>query len=264
MRYRGPDPLDDPHKRAAIRKLYDRLRPWGRIGFNAVLHKHNTSLAAVRTHIAERLGVPPDDIQLSTEEIMLPYDQGGMALSPTTDEEHRTYREAIFWEVVRGQTMSVSTMRTKIDEFFRSIAQARPASSLGQKCGMDRASDLAVDLKGNVMTCQNTSAATKHRIGGIEAFEDIRLTTAHHWTTRAECTQCPVVQLCQGACMFLEDDLWSQACDNSFTHNVAVMAAALYWLTRLVLVEVEGPVIRRDCLPTRIPIIRLPADPIAA
>ncbi len=264
MRYRGPDPLDDPHKRAAIRKLYDRLRPWGRIGFNAVLHKNNTSLAAVRTHIAERLGVPPDDIQLSTEEIMLPYDQGGMALSPTTDEEHRTYREAIFWEVVRGQTMSVSTMRTKIDEFFRSIAQARPASSLGQKCGMDRASDLAVDPKGNVMTCQNTSAATKHRIGGIEAFEDIRLTTAHHWTTRAECTQCPVVQLCQGACMFLEDELWSQACDNSFTHNVAVMASALYWLTRLVLVEIEGPVIRRDGLPTRIPIIRLPADPIAA
>ena len=64
--------------------------------------------------------------------------------------------------------------------------------------------------------------------------------------------------------MFLEDELWSQACDNSFTHNVAVMAAALYWLTRLVLVELEGPVIRRDGLPTRIPIIRLPADPIAA
>ena len=48
MRYRGPDPLDDPTQRAAIRKLYDRLRPWGRIGFNCVLHKHNTSLAAVR------------------------------------------------------------------------------------------------------------------------------------------------------------------------------------------------------------------------
>jgi uncharacterized protein len=44
MRFRGPDPLDDPTQRAAIRRLYDRLRPWGRIGFNAVLHKHNTSL----------------------------------------------------------------------------------------------------------------------------------------------------------------------------------------------------------------------------
>jgi hypothetical protein len=42
------------------------------------------------------------------------------------------------------------------------------------------------------------------------------------------------------------------------------MAAALYWLTRLVLVEIEGPVIRRDGLPTRIPIIRLPAELAAA
>jgi hypothetical protein len=60
--------------------------------------------------------------------------------------------------------------------------------------------------------------------------------------------------------MFLEDDLWTQACDNSFTHNLAVMAASLYWLTRLVLVEIEGPVIRRDGLPKRIPVIRAPAE----
>ena len=264
MRYRGPDPLDDPDQRAAIRKLYDRLRPWGRIGFNCVLHKHNTSLAAVRRHIAERLGVPVDDIPLSTEEILLPYDQGGIALSPQTESEHRAYREVVFWEAVRGESMPVSTLRSKIDEFFRSIAQARPASTLGQKCGMDRPTDLAVDLKGNALTCQNTSAATKHRIGSIEAFEDIRLTTAHHWSTRAECRSCPVLQLCQGACLFLEDGLWRQACDNSFTHNLAVLAASLYWLTRLVLVEIDGPVMRRDGLPTRFPVITLRAEHLAA
>jgi len=264
MRYRGPDPLDDPDQRVAIRKLYDRLRPWGRIGFNCVLHKHNTSLAAVRRHIAERLGVPVDDIPLTTEEILLPYDQGGVALSPQTEGEHRAYLEAVFWEAVRGESMRVSTLRSKIEEFFRSIAQARPASSLGQKCGMDRRTDLAVDLKGNALTCQNTSAATKHRIGSIEAFEDIRLTTAYHWSTRAECRSCPVLQLCQGACLFLEDGLWRQACDNSFTHNLAVLAASLYWLTRLVLVEIEGPVMRRDGLPTRIPVITLPAELAAA
>ena len=264
MRYRGPDPLDDPDQRAAIRKLYDRLRPWGRIGFNCVLHKNNTSLAAVRRHIAERLGVPVDDIALTTEEILLPYDQGGVALSPQTEGEHRAYLAAVFWAAVRGESMPVSTLRSKIEEFFRSIAQARPASSLGQKCGMDRPTDLAVDLKGNALTCQNTSAATKHRIGSIEAFEDIRLTTAHHWSTRAECRSCPVLQLCQGACLFLEDGLWRQACDNSFTHNLAVLAASLYWLTRLVLVEIEGPVMRRDGLPTRIPVITLPAELAAA
>jgi len=260
MRYRGPDPLDDPDKCAAIRRLYDRLRPSGRIGFNSVLHKHNTSLAAVRRHIAERLGVPVDELPLSTEEILLPYDRGGMSLSPQTDDEHRAYLEAVFWEAVRGESMPVSTLRSKIEGFFRSIAQARPASSLGQKCGMDRPTDLAVDLKGNALTCQNTSAGTRHRIGSIEAFDDISLTTAHHWSTRSECGKCPVLQLCQGACLFLEDKLWRQACDNSFTHNLAVLAAALYWLTRLVLVEIEGPMLRRPGLPNHIDVIRLPDE----
>ena len=46
----------------------------------------------------------------------------------------------------------------------------------------------------------------------------------------------------------------------AYTHNVAVMAASLYWLTRLVLVEIEGPVMRRDELATRIPVIRAPAE----
>ena len=171
---------------------------------------------------------------------------------------------AIFWEAVRGQSMSVTTVRSKIEGFFRSIAQGRPASSLGQKCGMDRPDNIAVDLRGNVLTCQNTSSATRHRIGSIEAFEDIRLNTAHHWSTREECGRCPVLQLCQGACLFLEDRLWKQACDNSFAHNLAVLAAALYWLTRLVLVEIECPVLRRDGLPRRIPVISLPAVSAAA
>ena len=245
MRYRGPDPLENPSQRAAIRKLYDRLNPWQRIGFNTVLHKHNTSLVAVRAHIAERLGVPPDAVPLSTEEILLPYDAGGVALSPLTADEQLAYRIRVFRELVTGETMTVATLRTKIEGFLRSLARAQPSFTLGQKCGMDRAEDLAVDLKGNVLTCQNTSATTKHRIGGIEAFDAIRLTTAHHWSTRGECRQCPVVQLCQGACMVLQDDIWDRACDNSFDHNVTVLAAALYWLTRLVLVEIEGPAIRR-------------------
>ncbi|MGJ4927456.1 radical SAM protein [Bradyrhizobium sp. HKCCYLRH3095] len=264
MRYRGPDPLDDPRSRDAIRRLYDRLKPWGRIGFNCVLHKHNTSLVAIREHIAARMALPPGEIPLSTEEILLPYDEGGLGLSPMNDAEHRAYREAIFWEAVRGQSMSVATVRSKMEGFFRSIAQGRPASTLGQKCGMDRSDNIAVDLRGSVLTCQNTSAATRHRIGSIEAFEDIRLDTAHHWSTREECGRCPVLQLCQGACLFLEDRLWRQACDNSFEHNLAVLAAALYWLTRLVLVEIEGPVLRREDLPRRIRVISLPAATAAA
>jgi energy-converting hydrogenase Eha subunit F len=42
-------------------------------------------LPAVRTHIAEQLGVPADQIPLTTKESMLPYDRGGMTLSAPTE-----------------------------------------------------------------------------------------------------------------------------------------------------------------------------------
>ncbi len=256
---RGPDPLEDSVRCAAIRKLYDRLFPKGRIGFNCVLTRDNRSLVAIREHIGARLGIDPANVPLTSEELLLPYDAGGMALSPQTPEEHDRVLQEVWWEAVTGRSMPVGAVRQKCEDFFRSLAESRPASSLGQKCGMDRPEHLAVDLKGNVLTCQNTSAATKHRIGSVEAFEDIQLTTAHHWSTREECVRCPVVQLCKGACLFLEGDLWRRACDNSFTWNLALLAISLYWLTRLVLIEIEGPVLRRDDLPTRIPVIRTPA-----
>lgn len=257
---RGPDPLESPETSRAIRKLYDRLFPKGRIGFGCVLTKDNRSLVAVREYIGDRLGVPARDIPLSTEEILLPYDQGGMALSPVTAGERGRFLTDVFWEAVRGSSMPVGAVRRKCEDFYRSLAQGRPARVLGQKCGMDKPEHLAIDLHGDVLTCQNTSAAmrhgatTGHRIGSVGAFDDIRLTTSRHWSTRPECNRCPVVQLCKGSCMFQDGDLWDQACDNSFTWNLSMLAVALYWLTRLVLVEIEGPT-RRPGPPAKIQVI---------
>ncbi len=253
---RGPDPLEVPATRRAIRSLYDRLFPKGRIGFGCVLTKDNRSLVAVREYIGDRLGISARDIPLSTEEILLPYDPGGMALSPVTAEEHERFLVGVFWEAVRGKSMPVGAVHRKCEDFYRSLAQGRPARVLGQKCGMDKPEHLAVDLHGNVLTCQNTSAATGHGIGTVGAFDDIRLTTSRHFSTRPECNRCPVVQLCKGACMFLGGDLWDQACDNSYTWNLSMLAVALYWLTRLVPVEIEGPP-RRPGLPDSMPVIRL-------
>jgi uncharacterized protein len=254
MKYRGPDPLTDPGKRAMLRRLYDRLAVQNRISFNVVLHRRNMSLTAARRHIASALQVPEAELPMVTEEVLLPYDEGGRRLSLRNEAEGRAYSSAIFWEAVRGESMAVSTIRDKITGFFRHLAEGRPAVALGQKCGMDDPAKLAVDLKGNALTCQNMSADTKHRIGHVEAIQDIRLDTAYHWSTRAECGRCPVLPLCQGACLFLEDDLWRQACDNSYWHNLGMLAAAVYWLTRLVLVEIEGTPRRAD-LPERIMVI---------
>ena len=89
-----------------------------------------------------------------------------------------------------------------------SIQRQRPIEALGQKCGMDQPDAIAVDLRGNVMTCQNTGAKGAHKIGHVADFDAIALDTATHFAFREECMACPVVQLCKGSCMFLEGEFF--------------------------------------------------------
>ncbi|CAB5238727.1 4Fe4S-binding SPASM domain [uncultured Caudovirales phage] len=241
---RGADPLNDPEKRRWIRYAYDRLYAEHRISFNCVLSSKNVSLFVVRQYLAEKLRLPFDSVPVCTEEILLPYDDGGVSMSVLDDLTSKRLTHVTFYEAITGNSSNVSTVEKKLNGFFESVAQQRPSYSLGQKCGMDREDNIALDLNGNVVTCQNTSALTKHRIGHADAFESIKLTTAHHWSTRTECVKCPVLQLCQGACFYLEDNYWSKACDNSFDYNIGMLAAALFRATQRVLVEIRGEDIR--------------------
>jgi uncharacterized protein len=241
---RGQDPLLIPEQRRWIKYAYNVLSQTRSIGFNCVLSAHNVSLDAVRKYIAEHLAIPVTHVPLTTEEFILPYEDGGVTLSLLDDDLATRTRHTVFDEIIYGYSMGVNTVENKIRDFMDSIVNQRPASSLGQKCGMDRKDNIAFDLNGNVLTCQNTSPLTKHRIGHMEAFDHIKLNTAYHWSVRNECKNCPVLQLCRGACLFLEDDLWISACNNSFNYNLAVLAGALFFATKLVLVEIKGETIR--------------------
>jgi radical SAM protein with 4Fe4S-binding SPASM domain len=95
-------------------------------------------------------------------------------------------------------------------------------------------------LSGNVMTCQNTGAKGAHKIGHVADFDAIVLDTATHFAFRPECMACPVVQLCKGSCMFLEGDFFAQSCANEFAFNMAIMMAAIWHLTGMVVVRIGG------------------------
>jgi uncharacterized protein len=130
----------------------------------------------------------------------------------------------------------------RLGEFTRNLIEDRPVTALGQKCGMDREDQIAVDLLGNVMTCQNTGAKGEHKIGHVDAFAEIALATATHFAFRPDCMACPVVQLCKGSCMFLEGEFFAQSCHNEYAYNLGMLRAALYHLTGLILARVEPSV----------------------
>ncbi len=250
-RARGADPLDDPHQRQMILDLYTRLHPKGRISINAMISKQNSSRAAVQLWLQERFGA---DVQIGEGAFIDPYDEGGLAATYKTAREHSAFRTQGFGELRAGLTGRFEITHQKIQDFIDSIRFARPASALGQKCGMDRSANLAVDLKGNVITCQNVSAAATapngqpHLIGQLSDLSAVRMKSATHWSQRQGCSSCPVLQICKGSCMFLEGPLWEAGCDAAYSDNVVFFAAAIEFLTGCMPVFIDGdlPPDRKD------------------
>ena len=248
---RGADPLDDPEKRAAIMDLYARLHPQGRISINAMISNQNPSRAAVQLWLQERFGA---DVQIGEGAFIDPYDEGGLAATFKTTAEHAQFRRQGFGEIRTGLASRFDLTNQKIQDFIDSIRYQRPASALGQKCGMDRSHNLAVDLKGNVVTCQNVSAAAtapngqSHLIGQLSDLPTVRMKSATHWSQRQGCSSCPVLQMCKGSCMFLEGPLWEAGCDAAYSDNLVFFAAAIEFLTGCMPVFIDGdlPPERKD------------------
>jgi uncharacterized protein len=240
---RGADPFEDPLKAAAILDLYDRLAPQGRISFNVVLTAQHHDLDAIHAWFAERL--PGRPVHLSIENIVLPYHAEGMQSGLHDAAAQQALVQSLFRSMVAGEGRAFHTVRRKLDDFYRSLAEGRSAAALGQKCGMDRPDQIAVTLKGDVLTCHNVSPTARmedgrsHRIGSTADLDAVALDTATHWSLRDKCRSCPVLQLCKGSCMYLEGEAFEAACANEFAYNMALMMAGLWSLTGKLPVAVD-------------------------
>lgn len=245
---RGPDPLDDPIRKSAILDLYRRLAPKDRISFNAMMNRSNKSRVAVRDFFVKLTG--DENVKIGEGSLVDAYDEGG-ASSSLSGGEHIEFRRLALDEIRTKLGASVDITKTKVHGFFDSIIKRRPSSAIGQKCGMDRSDAMAVDLNGNVMTCQNVSSnstapnGNSHLIGHVSDLASVKLNTSTHWSHRDECSKCPVLQLCAGACMFLEGDLWDITCDNSYSDNIVFFAVAFEFITGFMPIYIEGP-LRED------------------
>ena len=231
---RGVDPLENPEALAAIRWLV-QTHP-EHIGFNAVLTLPHHRLGAIRDHLEQVLGTT--GLILSTEGLMQVEGTPPSRLSPVTDEDHRIVRLSLLEEMVSGEALRNGTVSYKARDFLHSLNSGRPLALVGQKCGMDREDVIAVDLTGNVLTCQNTPDEAM-RIGHVNALADVRLDETLHFSHRETCMTCPVVQLCQGGCMALSGDAWKASCRNSFTFHSAILSGALHLVTGKLVTRIE-------------------------
>jgi uncharacterized protein len=241
---RGPDPFSDPPRAKQLKDLWNRRAGTpGRVGVNVVFTPANADVGKTAEWIAQRL--PGHDVGLHTEGAVAAYDEGALkGAANWTEDAYSLLHKSIVDGFSNGSVLRYASIHEKARDFVESLRTKRPASALGQKCGMDQADQLAVDLHGNVMTCQNTGAQGKHRIGHVSRLDEVRLDTATHWSHRECCQHCPVLQLCKGSCMYLEDEFFAQSCENEYRYNQAILAGVLQSLTGLTLERISGDIRR--------------------
>lgn len=233
---RGEDLFDIPEQREMVEKLMT-LRP-GKMSFNAVIT--NQSYDMKKT--IEWFTAKYPDANVSFEGVVHDYEEGSN--SRFTDKQLNELTQNVFLQMLYGEITNVGIIQNKMTDFINSLLMQRPSHALTQKCGMDREDYLAVDLLGNVMTCQNTGGIGEHKIGHVRSLDKVALTTSTHWSLKEECQSCPVLQLCKGSCMYLEGEQWAASCNAEFAINKGILAGTLFIITGMILEKIEGNMIR--------------------
>lgn len=234
---RGPDPFDDPEQKTRLIGFYrmmSRLKKG--ISFNPMMNSKNKSRKEVYDWFVDVIGDP--NIQLGEGGIVDAYDEDGITNSLQTLEEHFDYRRTAFSDIYTTQgKIGFVNVLGKIDGFTSNLLNNVGSKYLGQKCNMDDEHSLAVDLRGNVMTCQNVSSleisknGEPHLGGTLDDYDNVELKSSTHWSNRKECGGCPVLHLCKGACMFLDKKFWDISCANAYSDNVPLFALSIQNIT---------------------------------
>lgn len=233
---RGPDPFEDEDNKKIVLDFYKMMKPLGRISFNSMLNAKNKSRKQIYDWFVEFTGDPT--VPLGEGGLVDAYDADGMNNCLSTKEEHFAFRRDSFNDVYSNAGLiGFGTILQKIDNFTTSVLNNVPSDVVGQKCGMDDEGVLAIDMKGNVLTCQNVSAiepamnGESHLGGNLTDYENVSIKSATHWMNRPACGECPVLHLCKGSCMFLQGEFWKTTCDNAYSDNVALFALAFEKIT---------------------------------
>jgi uncharacterized protein len=234
---RGPDPFDDPEKKETIlgfRRMMIRLGK--HFSFNSMLNSKNQSRKEIYDWFVNLTG--DEDVILGEGSLVDAYDEEGISNSLITKQEHFQFRQKAFGELYGTQgKIGFRGQLGKIDDFITGVLSHRQSKFVGQKCGMDDEHTIAVDLRGNVMTCQNVSSleisknGESHHGGTLDDYSNVQLKSVTHWSNRKECPECPVLHLCKGACMFLDEKFWDISCSNAYSDNVALFAAGFTLMT---------------------------------
>jgi len=245
---RGKDILSDPIYKQVIVDLLDNEKGY-KIVFSSLLSPRNSNIKDIKSWFFNTLN--RKDIHLTIEGVVLPYSVDNYSnYTLDTPQEYEEFSNDIYEGIKEGHGRNFFSIYKKSLDFYYSLVYKRPSNALGQKCKMDKSTSLTVNLRGEVLSCQNTSSEdygvdkASHKIGDVSYFPGIKLDTAKTWHSRSSCNSCPVLQLCQGGCMILDDEKFEKSCNNEYAYNYAIFRNIIEEITGMNLERIDGAPIR--------------------
>ena len=234
---RGPDPFENLELKERVLKFYKFSKENKRgFSFNPMLHLKNKSRKEIYDWFVNFTDDP--GVILGEGGIVDAYDEDGSNNSLQTLKQHFEFRQRNFIDMYSTDGyLGFMNQLDKVNGFIQDLLSHKKSKFLGQKCGMDDEHVIAVDLRGNVITCQNVSAVEtgmngeSHLGGNLDNYENVAIKTGTHWSNRPDCASCPVLHVCKGSCLFLQGDFWDVSCNNAYSDNVVHFALAFAKIT---------------------------------
>lgn len=228
---RGEDPFAKSDWSEVIRAVADLFGE--RFSFNTVITPGNHDLFSIANWFWERMG---REVKVNVEDVVTDY-----VGAAWTERELSALERSMHDQVASGLAFAFPRIAWSAQQFVESLVVGKPLAGSQQVCGMDRKDQLAVDLKGTVLTCQNVGAGSGHAIGTVDRLEDVKL-AAHPWPTRKNCSVCPVVHLCYGSCMLLADNTpeFKASCAASYHYNMGILSGIIQRITGATMRTVRG------------------------
>lgn len=222
---RGDDPTENESMYRLWKILVDNRTDFKRFSFNSVLTPKNNNINNIIGWFKNKFG---DNVVVNFEGIVNHYEG---YFERFTDEQIFNLKMYIYDSIIDGSVSIIPSHYMKLVDTVHSILLNKTSDNLGQKCGMDKPNQIAIDLYGNVMTCHNVGAIGKHHIGHISDLDNVKLNTSLHWSYRENCKNCLVLHVCKGSCMYLEGDEFTDTCINEYHYALPFLFGAIWNIT---------------------------------
>lgn len=222
---RGDDPLDTNYE--VIDYILEKFK--GRFCFGSVLNKQNYSRSKIIEFFMNKFP-KRDIINFSEMGYVVAYSDDSKDSINFTHEEMQSLRLYNWLEFKQNPGLfdRLPNQKNVMTSHFNVESHVNDP----QGCGLDAENVLVVNMNGDILTCQNTSANTiaqngeSHKIGDITKLDEVKLNTGTHWSRRENCKDCPVLSTCRGSCFFIQDELFASSCEMSYTNLIPLFAVA--------------------------------------